>query len=764
MRRKDKSDAAGIARSEQPPFVLPPGRFRAPFPGGYQAYSTGATAKEETPVDPGTPQSITASSDAAGITTPPSDTQARRPRRRKRATPIENSDPDTVVAITSFRERLDQVLADQHAYAGNGNGAGVNRSGSGNGRAAAWPDELRPDWADMTQIAEMPAGQLLDQEATAPDAETGEPLPEEPPRRRRRRKTREPITERTQLVEPGEEETEVLEALPGPDGGLDDRPGRRRRRRARRPVLDVARTPEKPAEPGNLLPPGGGEDVVPDTAGITDEFAGLTVSQLRRVLPPSWGRKLPASGRVSHVARSLEYQATTAQACGLYPFLAGSGAPSDGVPMGWHLLSGENVSYDPIAWLVNGLTTNPGLFCLGEPGSGKSSFVKRLTRGMAAYGIIPIFAGDVKPDYSGVVERLGGTVIRVGRGLDRINPLDTGPLGEAAAAMTGTAREQLLAEIRGRRLNALLALLSLVREYSISNGEESVLGVALDILDRGLEDKSGPEANPTVPDVLKILRNRDQFDRLMDAADVQTEAEFIVYTRDLRQTLNHLCEGSLKGVFDGPTTRPIDLKAPAISLDISQVSAAGDKVVGAAMLSAWANVFAVIDGAHALSEVGLGKRRRYAVVLDELWLAARSGGSGVINYMDALTRVNRAKGVADIRITHTLRDLEAVGNHADRAKAEGFVERASVVCMAALSKRELREVARLVPLTEAEMEMVSSWSNPEQFLAGAKHPGRGRYLLKPGAAPGIPIQLEYVGDEAILYNTDSRIIDDQVKL
>lgn len=764
MRRKDKRDTPGINRAVEPPFVQPPGRFRAPFPGGYQAYATGGPAEVSTPIE-SAPQSISASSEGLDVTlgAPQIEADGRRCRRAKRETKVDDSNPDTVVAIGSFRERLDQVLAEQQAYAGN------SSNGNSTTTAETWPEELRPGWADMTQIAETPGDWLLEYDASVLESESKEVLPpEQRPRRRRRRKTPEASTDITQLLDPEEEETTLLEVSQDPQTEhYEQHSPPRRRRRRRQPVVVAETLDEEGVEPEQVLPADGGEDRAEpsaDTGGISDEFAGLTVSQLRRVLPPSWGRKLPASGRVAHVARSLEYQATTAQACGLYPFLAGSGAPSDGVPMGWHLLSGENVSYDPIAWLVNGLTTNPGLFCLGEPGSGKSSFVKRLTRGMAAYGIIPIFAGDVKPDYSGVVERLGGTVIRVGRGLDRINPLDTGPLGEAAAAMTGTAREQLLAEIRGRRLNALLALLSLVREYSISNGEESVLGVALDILDRGLQDKTGPEANPTVPEVLKILRNREQLDRLMNAADVQTEAEFIAYTRDLRQTLNHLCEGSLKGVFDGPTTRPIDLKAPAISLDISQVSAAGDKVVGAAMLSAWANVFAVIDGAHALSEVGLGKRRRYAVVLDELWLAARSGGSGVINYMDALTRVNRAKGVADIRITHTLRDLEAVGNQADRAKAEGFVERASVVCMAALSKRELREVARLVPLTEAEMEMVSSWSNPEQFLAGAKHPGRGRYLLKPGAAPGIPIQLEYVGDEAILYNTDSRIIEDQVRL
>ena len=90
---------------------------------------------------------------------------------------------------------------------------------------------------------------------------------------------------------------------------------------------------------------------------------------------------------------------------------------------------------------------------------------------------------------------------------------------------------------------------------------------------------------------------------------------------DLVFTLDLLCTGSLAGVFDGPTSRPLDLEAPAVSVDISRVGAAGDKLLTAAMLCTWAYGFAMVDAAAALAELGAAPRRAYLGVMDELWRA-----------------------------------------------------------------------------------------------------------------------------------------------
>src|SRR5580658_9634864 len=120
----------------------------------------------------------------------------------------------------------------------------------------------------------------------------------------------------------------------------------------------------------------------------------------RQRVPPAWGWKIPYAGRAASVSAAVEYQATTTQACGLFPFTAGSGTPAVGTPVGRHQLWGEVVCLDPLAWLRAGLVTNPGMFVLGQPGTGKSTLVKRLVTGAVATGAIPLVLGDTKPDYA----------------------------------------------------------------------------------------------------------------------------------------------------------------------------------------------------------------------------------------------------------------------------------------------------------------------------------------------------------------------------
>lgn len=447
---------------------------------------------------------------------------------------------------------------------------------------------------------------------------------------------------------------------------------------------------------------------------------------------------------------STWYQATTVQACGLYPFTAGSGSPATGVPFGRHMMWGEVVCCDPFAWMDAGLTTNRGMFVLGQPGTGKSSAGKRICRGLMAFGVVPLFLGDAKPDYTPLVQSAGGQVIRIGRGLDRINPLDAGPLGAALTRLTGPAADRLRLEVRGRRISALLALCALVRTGTpITNSEEAVVGAAVDLL----TDRLPTGTDPTVPDVLTAVRAGH--DRLVSAAEVDTLAEYRTETRRLRQTLRMLCDGSLRGVFDGPTSHPIDITAPAVSIDISAVTATGDTLLSAAMLSTWSYGFAVIDASTALADAGLAPPRRYIAVLDELWRALR-GAPGLVDHADALTRVYRGRDVAHLMTTHSLDDLAALPTEADRAKARGFVDRCAITVLAGLPGRELDEISRIVPLSDAEKHLVASWSSPETWQPGARHPGRGKYLLKTGQRIGIPVELEYVADEALLYDTDTR--------
>ncbi len=470
------------------------------------------------------------------------------------------------------------------------------------------------------------------------------------------------------------------------------------------------------------------------------------------VVAPRLGWRGPGGGRAAWAKPARTYAATTVQAAGLFPFLAGSGSPTTGVPLGRHLLWGEPVCCDPFAWMEAGLTTNTGMFLLGQPGVGKSAAAKRLTMGMAAFGVRPIILGDTKGEHTPVIGALGGQIIRVGRGLDRINPLDAGPLGRTLHRLPEAQAASVALEVRGRRLTSLLALCALIRGpkgHAVSNGEEVLLGRAVDLLSQDL----GRAPDPTVPDVLAILRDAPQ--ALVDAAEARTRRDYDAATTELRRTLNLLLEGSLKGVFDGPTTTPLDLGAPGISVDISATAAAGDTLVAAAMLSTWAFGFSSVDAAAVLADAGLARPRRHLMVMDELWRALR-GAAGLVEHADALTRLNRSRGIASLMVTHSMADLEALPTPEDVAKARGFVERSAIVVLGGLPPRELTAVSRVVPLSESEADLVAGWSSAESWQPGARHPGRGNYLIKTGHRPGLPVGMALAPSEAAMYDTDRR--------
>ncbi len=461
---------------------------------------------------------------------------------------------------------------------------------------------------------------------------------------------------------------------------------------------------------------------------------------------PRWGWRHRGSGR-AWPTPARRFQSTTVQLAGLYPFVAGSGSPSNGVPIGRHMLWHEVVCLDPLQWLRDGLVTNTGIFLIGDPGVGKSALSKRLMRGMAAFGVKPMVLGDTKGEHTPVIEDLDGQVVRVGRGLDRINPLDSGPLGHVITQLPAAAREQLLLEVRGRRLSSLLALCLLVRGTRgrpISNGEEVVLGAAVDVLTR-LD-----HADPTVPDVLRLIREPTAE---LIAASEEDEPAFRAASRELRQTLSLLLEGPMKGVFDGPTTRPLDLDAPAVSVDISRVAAAGDQLVAAAILSTWAVGYQAVDAAAALADHGLRPRQRFFMLQDEGWRALR-GAAGLVDHADSLTRLARSKGIANMFVTHSLRDLEALPTEEDRAKAQGFVDRSAIVILAGSRMKELNRVSAITPLAEAEKNLVASWSATEGWQSGGVHPGRGKYLVKTSGRPGVPVQMTLTAQEEALYRTD----------
>lgn len=450
-------------------------------------------------------------------------------------------------------------------------------------------------------------------------------------------------------------------------------------------------------------------------------------------------------GRAAAEDCGTVYTGPTTQAAGLYPFLLGAGLPPRGVPIGRDVLTGELVCVDPSGW-TGTLTTNPGLWVMSQPGVGKSALVKRLCLVYSAYGHMMCVPGDVKGEYSRLVGELGGSVLRIGRGCDRVNPLDSGPLRERLPALPAAEREALRTVLTGRRLEMLGALLSTKPGLgrAPSEVERSALNTAVQLADQAAEG-----ADPVIPDVAAVLRQAPEPLRAKLAADGDAYNDL---TRSVVAGLENLCDGPLRGLFDGPTTTPLNLDAPAVSVDISALRARGTDVVSAGMIATWSYAYSAIDSARSIGLMA----RSLVVPMDEMWRALRSG-PGLVDAMDAISRLNRTTNDITIYVAHSLLDMEALPTEADRAKARGLMDRCDTWVIGASSDEELLRVTGKRTLTEQERAMIASWASATTtgLDTGQVHPGRGKYLIKVGTSPGIAAAMELTGIEGELYHTDS---------
>ncbi|MGW9114519.1 ATP/GTP-binding protein [Microbacterium sp. NPDC055683] len=460
-------------------------------------------------------------------------------------------------------------------------------------------------------------------------------------------------------------------------------------------------------------------------------------------------------GYSNYVQQAAEWRGTTVQVCGMWPFAIGTGTPMVGVPLGRHIHTGATLCCDPISWFQRAkLISNPSAFVLGKPGLGKSTIVRRMATGLAGYGVMPLVLGDLKPDYVDLIEALGGQVITLGRGRGYLNILDPGEATEAAARLreAGFEKEaaQVLADAHGRRHTMVSALLTILRSAPPTDREETIIDRALKWLD---EHHDGV---PVLGDLLRVVQEGPAEVRAV-ALDRGDDTRYKAITEDLEASLIGLVGGGRLGeTFARQTTNPMRRDAPVV-YDVSAIDDSEMDLQAATLLACWSAGFGTVNVANALADAGLEPRRHYFVILDELWRALRAG-RGMVDRVDALTRLNRQRGVGMAMISHTMSDLLALPTEEDRMKARGFVERSGMVICGGLPSAEMPQLTAAVPFSQAEQDLLIGWQDPPAWDPAtgreSEPPGRGKFLVKVGGRPGIPVAVQLTATELSINDTN----------
>jgi type IV secretory pathway VirB4 component len=339
-------------------------------------------------------------------------------------------------------------------------------------------------------------------------------------------------------------------------------------------------------------------------------------------------------------AQRPAHRVTTRHAQALYPFTTAGGLGGRGAFVGRDA-SGGAFCFDPWVLYDAGLLDDPNVIVLGKLGQGKSALVKTLLWRMLLFGR-RAFVLDVKREYGPLCEAVGVKPITLAPGGGvRLNPLATHPDEHGQTEL-------------------LRAVAATVIGEGLSQVEAASLREALRVVREHREE-------PTLPKIAAVM-----FAPPGEMAQ-RLNTEPVALASDVRRAalaLQDLCEGPLRGIFDGPTTAGLDLDAKLLVLDLHAVR--DSPAVGILMACATAWMSTLLSG--SAERPG---RERLLNVADESWKIVQHAGLG--EWFQSNFKLARQFGVMNLVVLHKLGDLQAAGDAGSRAAriAEGLIADAS---------------------------------------------------------------------------------------
>lgn len=371
-------------------------------------------------------------------------------------------------------------------------------------------------------------------------------------------------------------------------------------------------------------------------------------------------------------------RATTATVCSAYPFHAQAGLGDQGVYLGTDLLAGGAAfTFDPFHAYTAGTVTNANIIVAGDLGTGKSATVKAFVyRSVGVFGRWCAIV-DPKGEYGPLADALDLTVLKLHPGgACRLNPLDN---------PNPAARHDLLAALTGSVLGRDLLPI-----------EDAVLSWTVDAL--------GDDA-ATLPDLARLLQHPTGETA---ARASSTPDELAQRAEDVALAVGKLCDRSLRGMFDGPTTTQLDPDGRGVVIDISAVH--HDPAALALVMAATTTWLQT-----ALNQPGTQRRIQ---VLDEAW--ALLADPRVARHLQACWKLGRALGVCNLAVIHRLSDLRA---QTDDGTAT------SKVTAGLLADTQTRVVFRQAADQRPDAQQLLGLTGPETELIGRLVPHRALWKI-----------------------------------
>ncbi len=406
------------------------------------------------------------------------------------------------------------------------------------------------------------------------------------------------------------------------------------------------------------------------------------------------------------------HRVTTAHFQAAYPFIAEGGLGARGCYIGQDLYGGA-FCYDP--WELYGKhLSGPNMLVIGQIGFGKSSFVKSYVWRQLVFGRRAVML-DPKGENGALCEAVGVEPLRLTPGGSvRLNPLDP-RVGDPDRPKEQVTQDQL---------GVLLAIIAASLKRPLTPEERAAGSVALE------SASARSYGEPTLPAVVDCLLHPSDASARRLATDAASLARG---SREAALELQRLCEGDLRGMFDGPTSGEIDLTAPLVSFDLSSVYQSEALGILMACAAAWLQ--------RALARPEPTKR---LLVLDEAWVCLRN--VAIARWLQSSYKLARAYGVQNIAVVHRLSDLTAAGDQDSEqvALARGLLSDSETRVIYYQAPGDVAASKDLLGLTGAEAELLSQLR-------------RGQALWKIGTRSFL-VQHRISDAERRIIDTDSRMV------